>query len=170
MEAPLSEPFFRRRMKMLSRSDDFMLYGKMGVGFCCTSGLLYPYMKIGIRLFKARPNFYLISDTPASGLELLIAHFTLVVLISRLIITGNERTCLLTLLWSTTILETLAKTFIIPVRQNQFLLENIMLQFVGLQLQWIQTLHSLDFILKIHCGLNNSIWDNLHYSEEVSQS
>ena len=33
MEAPLSEPFFARRMKMLSRPDGFMLYGKLGVDF-----------------------------------------------------------------------------------------------------------------------------------------
>ena len=33
IEAPLSELFFTRRMKMLSRPDGFMLYGKMGVDF-----------------------------------------------------------------------------------------------------------------------------------------
>ena len=33
MEAPLSEPFFTCRMKMLSRPDGFMLYGKLGVDF-----------------------------------------------------------------------------------------------------------------------------------------
>ena len=33
MEAPLSEPFFSRRMKILSRPDGFMLYGKLGVNF-----------------------------------------------------------------------------------------------------------------------------------------
>ena len=30
LEAPLSEPFLTRRMKMLSRPDGFMLYGKLG--------------------------------------------------------------------------------------------------------------------------------------------
>ena len=40
MEAPLSEPFFTRRMKMLSRPDGFMLYGKLGVDFFSTSELL----------------------------------------------------------------------------------------------------------------------------------
>ena len=44
MEAPLSEPFFTRRMKMLSRPDGFMLYGKLGVDFFSTSELLYPNM------------------------------------------------------------------------------------------------------------------------------
>ena len=33
MEAPLSEPFFSRRMKMPSRPDGFMFYGNMGVDF-----------------------------------------------------------------------------------------------------------------------------------------
>ena len=30
---------------MLSGPDDFMLYGKLGVAFFCTSELLYPKMK-----------------------------------------------------------------------------------------------------------------------------
>ena len=37
MEAPLSESFFTRRMKMLSRPDGFMLYGKLGVDIFSTS-------------------------------------------------------------------------------------------------------------------------------------
>ena len=37
METSLSEPFFTRRMKMLSRLDGFMLYGKLGVDFFSTS-------------------------------------------------------------------------------------------------------------------------------------
>ena len=45
MEAPLSEPFFTRRMKMLSRPDGFMLYGRLGVDFFSTSELLLPNMK-----------------------------------------------------------------------------------------------------------------------------
>ena len=64
MEAPSSEPFFRRRMKMLGRPDGFMLYGKLGVDFSSTSELLYPNMKIRLRLIRARPNFYMISDNP----------------------------------------------------------------------------------------------------------
>ena len=43
MEAPLSEPFFAGRMKMLSRPDGFMLYGKLGVDF---SPLLNCYIQI----------------------------------------------------------------------------------------------------------------------------
>ena len=40
MEASLSEPFFTRRLKMLSRLDGFMLYDKLGVDFFSTSHLL----------------------------------------------------------------------------------------------------------------------------------
>ena len=64
MEAPLSEPFFTRRLKMLSRPDGFMLYGKLAVDFFSTSELLFLNMKIGLRLIRARPNFYMISDNP----------------------------------------------------------------------------------------------------------
>ena len=64
MEAPLSEPFFTRRMKMLSRPYGFMLYGKLGVDFFSTSELLYPNMKVRLRLIRARPNFYMVSDNP----------------------------------------------------------------------------------------------------------
>ena len=64
MEAPLSEPFFTRRMKMLSRPDGFLLYGKLAVDFFSTSELLYPILKIRLRLIRARPIFYMISDNP----------------------------------------------------------------------------------------------------------
>ena len=49
---------------MLSRPDDFMLYGKLGVYFFSNSELLYPYMKNRLRLIRARPIFYMISDNP----------------------------------------------------------------------------------------------------------
>ena len=51
-------------MKMLSRPDGAMLYGKQCVDFFSASELLYPNMKIRLRLIRARPNFYMISDNP----------------------------------------------------------------------------------------------------------
>ena len=60
---PLPDPFFKRRMKLLSRPDGFMLYGKLGIDLFSTSELLYPNMK-RLRLIRARPNFYMISDNP----------------------------------------------------------------------------------------------------------
>ena len=44
IEAPLPEPFSTRRMKMLSRPEGFMLYGKLGNDFFSTSEVLYPNM------------------------------------------------------------------------------------------------------------------------------
>ena len=41
-----------------------MLYGKLGVVFFSTSELVYPNMKVRLRLIRARPNFYMISDNP----------------------------------------------------------------------------------------------------------
>ena len=64
MEAPLSEPFFTKRIKVFSRPDGFMLHGKLGVDFFSTSELLYPNMKIRLRLIRAGSNVYMISDNP----------------------------------------------------------------------------------------------------------
>ena len=61
---PYLIPFFTRRMELLSRPDRFMLYGKLGIDFFSTSELLYPNMKVRLRLIRARPNFYMISDNP----------------------------------------------------------------------------------------------------------
>ena len=55
-------------------------------------------------------------------------------------------------------LETLAKTFIIPARQNQFIQENIFNNAPVRRIA-IQTRHSLDLILKIHSDINNLILD-----------
>ena len=60
---PLHDPFFTRRMKLLSRPDGFMLYSKLGIDFFSTSELLYPNMKFKQRLIRARPDFYMINDS-----------------------------------------------------------------------------------------------------------
>ena len=163
MEAPLSEPFFTRRMKMLSRPDGFVLYGKMEADFFSTSELLYPIMKNRLRLIRARPNFYMISDNPNVSLGIVDCfHFTLVVLLSRMNITRNEWTCLLTLLWCSTIWKLLQSlsSFLTDKTISFKKTFSTKLQFVGLLLQWRQTLHSLDLFLKIHSGIKNLILEN----------
>ena len=57
-------PFFTRRMNMYSRPDGFILYGKLGINFLTTSELLYPKMKVQIRLIRSRPGFYMTSENP----------------------------------------------------------------------------------------------------------
>ena len=72
---PLPDPFFTRGMKLLSRPDGFMLYGKLGIDFFSTSELLYPNTKIRLRLIRARPNFYMISDNPNVSLGVVDCSF-----------------------------------------------------------------------------------------------
>ena len=45
METPLPEPFFTRRMKMLSKPESFMLYGRLGDNFFSTFELFYPIIE-----------------------------------------------------------------------------------------------------------------------------
>ena len=125
MEAPLSEPFFTRRMKMLSRPDSFMLYGNLGVNFLCASELLYPNMKNRLRLIRARPNFYMIRENPNVSLGIvdcsLYTH--------RIALKDDYHNKRKDMLAYTPVQfnysESLPKTFIIPARQNQFIQENI---------------------------------------------
>ena len=125
MEAPLSEPFFTRRMKKLRRPDGLMFYGKLGVDFLYTSELLYPNMKVRLRLIRARPNFYMISDNPNFSLG--IADCSLY---TRCIALKDDyhrkRMDMLPYIpVQFNYLETVAKTLIIPARQHQFIQENI---------------------------------------------
>ena len=122
---PLPDPFFTRRMKLLSRPDGFMLYGKLGMDFFSTSELLYANTKNRLRLIRARPNFNMISDNPKVRLGIVDCS-----LYTRRIALKDDyhkkRMDLLAYaLVEYSYLETLAKTFIIPARQNQFIQENI---------------------------------------------
>ena len=120
---PLPDPFFTRRLKLVSRPDGFMLYGKMGFDFFSTSELLYPNMKIRLCLIRARPSFYMISDNPDFSIgivdcSLYTRRFALKddyhkKRMDKLAYVPVEYNYLKT------------KTFIVPARQNQFIQENI---------------------------------------------
>ena len=102
-----------------------MLYGKLGIDFFSTSEPLYLNMKIRLRLIRARPNFYMISDHPNVSLGIVDCS-----LYTRRIALKDEyhkkRMDMLAYAPVEYIcLGTLAKTFIIPARQNQFTQENI---------------------------------------------
>ena len=125
MEARLSEPFFTMRMKILSRPDGVMLYGKLGVDFFSTSELLYPNTKVKIRLIRATPNFYMISDNPNASLGIVDCSLYT----RRIALKDDYHKKRMDMLAYAPVeynyLETLAKTFIIPARQEQFIQENI---------------------------------------------
>ena len=102
-----------------------MLYGKLGTDFFSTSELLYPNMKIRLRLIRAGPNFYMISDNPNVFLGIVDCS-----LYSRRIAPKDDyQKMRMDMLVYAPVeyncLETLAKTFIIPARQNQFIQDNI---------------------------------------------
>ena len=122
---PLPDPFFTRRMKLLSRPDGFMLYGKLRIDFFSTSELLYPNMKNRLRLIRARTDFYMISDNP--NVSLGIVDYSLYT--RRIALKDDYHKKRMDMLAYAPVennyLETLAKTFIIPARQNQFFQENI---------------------------------------------
>ena len=117
-------PFFTRRMKLYSRPDGFMLYGKLGIDFFTTSELLYPKMKVRIRLLRARPNFYMISEIPNVSLGIVDCSLYT----QRVLLKGDHHQIVTQLAYALVeynYMETLATTFIIPARQNQFIQENI---------------------------------------------
>ena len=123
---PLLDPFFRRRMKLLSRPDGFMLYGKLGIDFFSTYELFCPNTKIRLRLIRARPNFYMISDNPNVSLGIVDCSLYT----RRIALKDGYHKKRMDMLAYAPVeynyLETLAKTFIIPARQNQFIQENIL--------------------------------------------
>ena len=112
-------------MKLLSRPDGFTLYGKLRIDFFSTSELLYPKMEFRLRLIRARPNIYMISDNP--NVSLAIVDCSLYT--RRIALKDDYPKKRMDMLGYVPVeynnLETLAKTFIIPARQNQFIQENI---------------------------------------------
>ena len=110
---------------MLSRPDGFMLYGTLGVDAFSTSELLYPNMEIRLRLIRARPKFYMISDNPNVSLGIVDCS----IYTRRNALKDDYHKKRMDMLAYTPVefnfLETLTKTSIIPARQNQFIQENI---------------------------------------------
>ena len=138
MEAPLSELFFRRRMKMLSRPDGFMLYGKLGVDFFSNSQLLDANMKIRLRGISARPNFYMIRNNTKVSLGIVDCSIH----ICRIALEDDYHRKRMDTLVVTPVkfnyMEIQAVFFLFPARQNQLIQKTTFLTrllFVKLPLQ-----------------------------------
>ena len=122
---PLPDPFFTRRMKLLSRPDEFILYGKLGIDFFSTSELLYPNMKIRLRIIRARPIFYMISDNPNVSLGIVDCSLYTRCIALKAHYHKKRMDMLAYAPVEHNYLETLAKTFIIPAGRNQFIQGNV---------------------------------------------
>ena len=125
IQAPLSEPFLKRRMKMLISTECFMLYGTSGVDFSSAFKLLYQNVNLRLRLITAIHIFYMISDR--SNVSLGIIDCSLYN--RRIALKDDYHKKQMDMLDYIPVefifLELLAKTFAIPARQNQFILESI---------------------------------------------
>ena len=126
MDAPLSGAFFTRRMKILTRSDNFKMYGKLRVDIFSTSELLSLHKKNRLGLIRARPNFFMFSDNPNVSLGIVDCSLYT----RRFSWKDEHRKKRIDILSNTpytpvefNYLETLAKTFILPAGQNQFIQE-----------------------------------------------
>ena len=121
---------------MLSRPYGFM-NGKLGVDFFSTSELLHPNKKTKLRLITAGPYFYMTCDDPNVSLGIVDCSLNT----PRIALKDDYHMKRMDMLAYTSVefnhLETLAKIFINPASQNQFVEENIFNnnQFVGLLLQ-----------------------------------
>ena len=157
MESPLSEPFFTRRIKLLSRPDGFMLYGRLGVNFFTTSQLLYPNMKISLRLIRIRPNFYMISDNPKVSLGTVDCS----PYARRIVLKDDYHKKWMNMLANTPLdfnyMETLAKSFIIPARQNHFIQKTF---FNNAPFRWI------DFAPNPNTAFTGSYAENLFWYQQ----
>ena len=159
-------------MKLLCRLDGFMLYGKLGIDFFSTSELLYPDMKIRLRLIRARPNFYMISDNPnvSHGIVDCSLYTRRIApkddyLKKRMDMHARLCSC------RSNFLQTLAETFIIPARQNQFIQENYFntapIRRIAIAMNTNSALTG-SFPENPFC-VSNLISDKLEYSEGDSQ-
>ena len=122
---PLPDPFFTWRMKLLSRPDVFMLYGKLGIDSFPISELPYPNMKFRLRRIRARAYFYMTSHNPNVSFGIVVSS----IYTRRIALNDDYHKKGMDMpayvLAEYNYLETLTMTFIIPAGQNQFVQENI---------------------------------------------
>ena len=124
-ENVLEGPFLTKIIKLYSITYGFTLYGKLGIDFLTTSELLYPNMKIRIRLIRAIPNFYMISQNPNVSLGIVDCSLHTQ---RGMLKEGYHKKRMSQPAYTPVeynYMETLAKTFINPARQNQFIQENM---------------------------------------------
>ena len=149
-----------------------MLYGKFGIDFFSSSELVYPNIKNRLRLIRAIPTFYMISDNPNVSLGIVDCSLYT----RRIALKYDYHQKRMDMLAYAPVkykyLETLAKTTIIPARQNHFIQENILNNAPIRRVAIARNTNSAFtgfFLLKTPSGINNLISDKLEYSKGDSQ-
>ena len=117
-------PFIDREEELLLK-DGVTLYGKLAIDLFQCEKLLLPNTKIRLKLIRARPNFYMISYNPHVSLRVLdCSLFTRRVVVNEV----YHQTIKYQLTHQPAcynFMETIARTFIVPSGQNQFIQENV---------------------------------------------
>ena len=114
---------FTDRANSLGTVITFSLYGRLAIDLFTCEKLLLPNTKVRIKLIRARPNFYMLSDNPNIRLKTVDCS-----LFNRRILVAEPNHQYLQ--WNLErepaqykYMETIARTSIIPSRQNQFIQE-----------------------------------------------
>ena len=118
METPMSEPFFTNDMKMPNRPDGFILYCNLAVDFFSSSKRLYTNMKNRLRLIGARPKFCMTFDNLNVSLRFVECSLYTHRIAFKYDCRKEKKDMLALTPLDFNYLETLAKTFFIPAREN----------------------------------------------------
>ena len=114
---------FTDRANSLESVITFSLYGRLAIDVFTCEKLLLPKTKVRNKLIRARPNFYMLSDNPNVSLKIVdCSLFTRKIVVAE----PNHQYLPWNLEWEPAeynYMETIARTFIIPSRQNQFISE-----------------------------------------------
>ena len=115
---------FTDRANSLGTGITFSLYGRLAIDLFTCEKLLLPDTKARSKLIRARPNFYMLSDNPNVSLKIFDCS-----LFTRRISVAEPNHQYVQ--WNLerepaqyNYMETIARTFIVPSRQNQFIQEN----------------------------------------------
>ena len=66
---------FTDRGNSLGTEITFSLYGKLAIDFFTCEKLLLPITKVRVKIIRARPNFYMLSDNPNVIVRCLLEDF-----------------------------------------------------------------------------------------------
>ena len=120
-------PFIDREEEILLK-DWVTLYGKLAIDLFQCEKILLPNTKIRLKLIRARPSFYMISYNPYVSLRVLdCSLFTRRVVVNE-VYHQTIKYQLTHQPWRQLrehFMETIARTFIIPSGQNQFIQKNV---------------------------------------------